>query len=45
MRVGLPGDLQLSDGFIVFVNPGLDVMNVTVGLTYRFDGNPLFRLH
>jgi hypothetical protein len=32
------GDLHFSDGFIVPVNPGLDVMNATFGVT-RHLGN------
>lgn len=35
LRLGLFGDFHFSDGFIVPVNPGLDVMNATVGLTYH----------
>jgi hypothetical protein len=45
LRLGLFGDFHFSDGFIVPVNPGLDVMNATMGLTYHLDGNPLFRRH
>jgi Lipid A 3-O-deacylase (PagL) len=35
LRLGLFGDFHFSDGFIVPVNPGLDVMNATFGLTYH----------
>jgi hypothetical protein len=35
LRFGLFGDFHFSDGFIVPVNPGLDVMNATFGLTYH----------
>jgi Lipid A 3-O-deacylase (PagL) len=35
LRLGLFGDFHFSDGFIVPVNPGLDVMNATLGLTYH----------
>jgi lipid A 3-O-deacylase PagL len=35
LRLGLFGDFHFSDGFIVPVNPGLDVMNATMGLTYH----------
>ena len=35
LRLGLFGDFHFSDGFIVAVNPGLDVMNATMGLTYH----------
>ena len=38
LRLGLFGDLHFSDGFIVPVNPGLDVMNATFGVT-RHLGN------
>jgi hypothetical protein len=36
LRLGLFGDFHFSDAFIVPVNPGLDVMNATVGVSYRF---------
>ena len=35
LRLGLFGDLHFSDGFIVPVNPGLDVMTATMGITYH----------
>jgi hypothetical protein len=35
LRLGLFGDFHFSDAFIVPVNPGLDVMNATMGLTYH----------
>ncbi|MGA2908613.1 MAG: acyloxyacyl hydrolase [Terracidiphilus sp.] len=38
LRLGLFGDFHFSDGFIVPVNPGLDVMNATMGLTYHLRG-------
>lgn len=36
LNLGLFSDFHFSDGFIVKVNPGLDVMNASVGITYRF---------
>jgi hypothetical protein len=36
LRLGLFSDFHLSDGFIVPVNPGLDVMNANLGLSYHF---------
>ncbi len=39
LRLGLFGDFHFSDGFIVPANPGLDVMNATMGLTYHLGGN------
>lgn len=35
LRLGLFGDFHFSDGFIVAVNPGLDVMNATFGVVYH----------
>jgi len=35
LRLGLFGDYHFSDAFIVPVNPGLDVMNASMGLTYH----------
>lgn len=35
LRLGLLGDFHFSDGFIVAVNPGLDVMNATFGVVYH----------
>ena len=39
LRLGLFSDFHFSDDFIVPVNPGLDVMNANLGLTYHF-GHP-----
>ena len=36
LRLGLFGDFHFSNDFIVPVNPGLDVMNANLGLTYHF---------
>jgi hypothetical protein len=36
LRLGLFSDFHLSNGFIVPVNPGLDVMNANLGLSYHF---------
>ena len=35
LRLGLFSDFHFSDGFVVPVNPGLDVMNANFGLTYH----------
>lgn len=35
LRLGLFGDFHFSNAFIVPVNPGLDVMNASLGLTYH----------
>jgi Lipid A 3-O-deacylase (PagL) len=35
LRLGLFGDFHFSNAFIVPVNPGLDVMNTSFGLTYH----------
>jgi hypothetical protein len=35
LRLGLWGDFHFSNGFIVPVNPGIDVMNATMGLVYH----------
>ena len=35
VRLGLFSDFHFSDGFIVPVNPGLDVMNANLGLVYH----------
>ena len=35
LRLGLFGDFHFSDGFIVPANPGLDVMNAMLGVTYH----------
>jgi hypothetical protein len=36
LRLGLFSDLHFSDAFIVEINPGLDVMNANLGLSYHF---------
>jgi Lipid A 3-O-deacylase (PagL) len=36
LRLGLFSDFHFSDDFIVPVNPGLDVMNANLGLSYHF---------
>jgi hypothetical protein len=36
LRLGLFSDFHFSDAFIVPVNPGIDVMNANLGLTYHF---------
>lgn len=35
LRLGLFGDFHFSNGFITPVDPGLDVMNATMGLVYH----------
>lgn len=35
LRLGMFGDFHFSNGFMVPSNPGLDVMNATVGLSYH----------
>jgi hypothetical protein len=35
LRLGLFGDFHFSDAFIVPVNPGLDVMNANLGISYH----------
>ncbi len=35
LRLGLFGDFHFSNGFITAIDPGLDVMNATLGLTYH----------
>lgn len=35
LRFGLFSDFHFSDAFVVPVNPGLDVMNANLGVTYR----------
>jgi len=35
LRLGLFSDLHFSNGFIVPVNPGLDVMNANLGISYH----------
>jgi hypothetical protein len=36
LRLGLWNDFHFSNGFMVPVNPGLDVMNANLGLSYHF---------
>jgi hypothetical protein len=36
LRLGLFSDFHFSNDFIVPVNPGLDVMNANLGLSYHF---------
>jgi hypothetical protein len=36
VRLGLFSDFHFSDAFIVPVNPGLDVMNANLGVSYHF---------
>jgi hypothetical protein len=36
LRLGLFSDFHFSDAFVVPVNPGLDVMNANLGLSYHF---------
>jgi hypothetical protein len=36
LRLGLFGDFHFSNGFVVPVNPGLDVMNASLGMSYHF---------
>jgi hypothetical protein len=36
LRLGLFGDFHFSNAFIVDSNPGLDVMNASLGLSYHF---------
>ena len=40
LRLGLFGDFHFSDAFIVPVNPGLDVMNASLGITYHLGHAP-----
>ena len=35
LRLGLFSDFHFSDGFVVPVNPGLDVMNANLGISYQ----------
>ena len=39
LRLGVYGDFHMSNGFMVATNPGLDVMNANVGLSYEL-GRP-----
>jgi hypothetical protein len=41
LRLGLFGDFHFSDDFIVPVNPGLDVMNSSLGITFHLGRPPL----
>lgn len=43
LRLGLFGDFHFSNAFIVPVNPGLDVMNASLGITYHLGHPP--RVH
>lgn len=43
LRVGLLSDLHFSNGFVVRVNPAVDLMNVSVGVVYHLGRRP--RLH
>ena len=36
VRLGLFGDFHFSNAFIVPANPGLDVMNANLALSYHF---------
>lgn len=45
LRLGLFGDFHFSDAFIVPVNPGLDVMNATFGLTYHLGSKRQISTH
>jgi hypothetical protein len=36
LRLGLFSDFHFSNSFIVPINPGLDVMNANLGLSYHF---------
>jgi len=38
LRLGLFSDFHFSNAFIVPVNPGLDVMNANLGISYRLGG-------
>ena len=37
LRLGLISDVHFSNAFMVPINPGLDVMNANLGLTYHLD--------
>jgi len=39
LRLGLFNDFHFSNAFMVPVNPGLDVMNATLALSYHFGGS------
>jgi hypothetical protein len=36
LRLGLFSDFHFSNAFIVPTNPGLDVMNANLGISYHF---------
>jgi hypothetical protein len=36
LRLGLFSDFHFSNAFAVPINPGLDVMNANLGLSYHF---------
>jgi Lipid A 3-O-deacylase (PagL) len=38
LRLGLWGDYHFSNAFMVPVNPGIDMMNANLGLSYHFGG-------
>ena len=40
LRLGLFGDFHFSNGFAVPVNPGLDVMNASLGISYHLGVPP-----
>ena len=40
MRFGLFGDFHFSNAYITSYNPGLDVMNSNLALSYHFGGQP-----
>jgi hypothetical protein len=40
LRLGLFGDFHFSNAFIVPVNPGIDVMNANLGITYHLGPRP-----
>ena len=37
LRLGLFGDFHFSNAYMVSINPGIDVMNASVGLTYHLN--------
>jgi hypothetical protein len=37
LRLGLFGDFHFSNAYMVPINPGIDVMNASMGLTYHLD--------
>jgi len=40
LRLGLFNDMHFSNAFMVPVNPGLDVMNANLALTYHLGRPP-----